>query len=242
MKEKKKFLSSKFKTGCLYLCLMPYALCSFAASAAEFDAEAPLYFEKARDLTLRGGLSYGEDILGADARLAYGINDIFVVSADVKYQQDFDSDRDWDGFSHVGVNVMYRLSDDNIKSDAFAGVKFSGDAVPAFDETIYSAGLRLGRQWSVATLAATVKTSWIFDEIKGMAWINLMPEFYFRITENWRLGGWLDFQKATDPNFDQTWTGAKIVRQYGRTQYVAFGQYELNEGEFRFGGRVNVVF
>ncbi|MCL2748833.1 MAG: hypothetical protein FWE50_02040 [Alphaproteobacteria bacterium] len=227
-----------------FLLSLPFAFCllPLSAHAAQFDAEDPLYFERARDLTLRGGLSFGDSILGINARASYGINDIFVVGVDIRGQQDFDSDRDWSGLSHVGVNVMYRLSDSTIKSDIFAGVKFAGNAEPSFSDTIYSAGFRLGRQWESITLAGLVKTSWIFDEVRGMAWINLVPEVYFRITENWRLGGWLDFQKVTDPNFDQTWLGLKVVRQYGRTQYVAFGQYEFNESEFRFGGRVNVVF
>jgi len=215
---------------------------SYSAQSAEFDVEDPLYFERARDLTLRGGLSYGESIIGVDVRGSYGINDIFVIGADIRYQQDFDSDRDWDGLSHLGVNVMYRMSGSTIKSDVFAGIKFAGNAVPAFSDTIYSAGFRLGRQWDTVTLAGMVKTSWIFDEVHGMAWINLVPEAYFRVTDNWRIGTWLDFQKVTDPNFDQTWLGLKVVRQYGRTQYVGFGQYEFNESEFRFGGRVNVVF
>jgi len=137
---------------------------------------------------------------------------------------------------------MYRMSKGIVTSDVFAGVKFAGNAVPEFSETIYSAGFRMGRGWDKITLAGLVKTSWIFDEINGMAWINLVPEAYFRVTNNWRIGTWADFQKVTDPNFDQTWLGLKVVHQYGRTQYVAFGQYEFNESEFRFGGRINVVF
>ncbi|MCL1891792.1 MAG: hypothetical protein FWF97_00635 [Alphaproteobacteria bacterium] len=219
-----------------------YTLFTAAANAAEWDVEDPLYFARARDLALTGGLRLGDSILGADLRAAYGVNDLFVIGGNVKLQYDFDRDRKYDGFSHIGVDVMYRMSEGPIIADAFMGVKFSGNAEPAFSDTIYMTGFRIGHQWSWVTLAGLLKTSWIFDEAHGMAWINLVPEAYFKLGEGWRIGTWFDFQKATSPHFDEETIGFKLVRQYGRTQYVGFVSYGFEQQDWRVGGRVNIVF
>lgn len=213
-----------------------------ATHAAEFDTEDPMYFEQAREMTVRGNLSVGDDIVDAGVRGAYGINDIFVFGATVKYQQDFDSDRNYDGFSHVGLDMMYRMSNNEIKSDIFGGIKFSGDADPRFDNTIYSGGVRIGRSWEQITLSGTLKTSWIFDELNGMAWIDMIPDAYFRIVQNWRIGVGADFRKATNADFDATIVSGKLVRQYGRTQYVGFCEYDFEQNDIKFGTRLNIAF
>lgn len=236
--------SKKNKNFIFYgaICSLFFALGVNGAYASEFDTEDPMYFEQARDFTFRGGLSIGDDILDTGVRGSYGINDIFVLSATVKYQQDFDDDRDYDGYSYTGMDVMYRVSNDTIKSDIFGGVKFSGDADPRFDKTIYAAGFRLGRSWDNVTLAGTFKTSWLFDEVNGMAWIDMMPEAYFKVDENWRIGFNADIRKATNPDFDATILGMKFVRQYGRTQYVGYGEYDFEQKFFKIGTKLNIAF
>jgi hypothetical protein len=217
-----------------------FILCAQGASAAEWDVEDPLYFEAGGDLSLRGGVSAGSDLFDAGLRASYGINGIFVLTADVRYQQDFNSDAD--GFSDIGFQVAYRAGDGRVKTDILAGMNFGGSAAPEWFSNVYMAGVRIGRQWESWTIAGTAKASWIFDDENGMSFIDLMPEVYFRLSEGWRLGADATFRKATRDEFDETWAGVKLVRQYGRTQYVGFGQYEFNESDFRFGARVNVVF
>ena len=231
-----------FKQGIFALFSLLVAICANGAHAAEFDTEDPMYFESARELTVRGDLSVGDEIMGAGFKGSYGINDIFVLGATVKYQQDFDDDRNYDGFSHISMDVKYRMSNDTVKSDIFGGIKFSGDADPRFDNTIYSGGVRIGRSWEHVTLSGTLKTSWIFDELGGMAWIDMMPETYFRIDENWRIGLGADFRKSTNPDFDATIMDMKLVRQYGRTQYVGFVDYDFEQDYFKVGTRVNISF
>ncbi len=233
--------NKSFIFGCA-ICSLCFAFGANGAYASEFDTEDPMYFEQARDFTLRGGLSFGDEILDTGVRGAYGINDIFVLGATVKYQQDFDDDRDYDGFSYTGMDVMYRVSNDTIKSDIFGGVKFSGDADPRFDKTIYFGGVRIGRSWNIITVSGTLKTSWIFDELNGMAWIDMIPDAYFRIVQNWRIGVGADFRKATNADFDATIVSGKLVRQYGRTQYVGFCEYDFEQNDIKFGTRLNIAF
>ncbi|NMA32791.1 MAG: hypothetical protein GX944_02575 [Alphaproteobacteria bacterium] len=223
------------------------AFCGFMAlfsstSAAIFDTEDPMYFEQARDFTIRGGLSFGDDILDVGLKAAYGINDIFVFGTTVKYQQDFNDERDYDGFSYFGFDAMYRMSNGAVKSDLFGGIKVSGDADPRFDKNIYFGGVRIGRSWDWVTLSGALKSSWIFDELNGMAWIDIMPDIYFRLSSNWRIGLGADFRKSTNPIFDTTIVNAKLVRQYGRTQYVGFGEYDFEQNNMKFGTRVNISF
>ncbi len=221
-------------------CGLLFAVCP--AYAGEFDTEDPLYFEQARDLTMRSDMYYGGEIAGAGFRGSYGINDLFVLGMSAAYQQDFDSERDNTGFTGLALDAMYRLSSDAVMADIFGGVKFSGSADPAIDKTVYSGGVRLGRQWEKTTLSVALKTSWIFDELGGMAWIDFMPNAYFRISEDWRFGLGLDLRKATNPLYDATIGGIKVVRQYGRTQYVASGDYDIEQSDFKLGAHINIAF
>lgn len=232
------------KTGCIsVMCGLLSVLCVIGpAQAAEFDTEDPLYFEQARDLTLRSNMFYGGELVGAGFRGSYGINDLFVLGMSAAYQQDFDSERDHSGFTGMSLDAMYRLSSDLVLSDIFGGIKFAGGADPALDKTIFSGGVRLGRQWDKSTLSVALKTSWIFDELGGMAWIDLMPDAYFRINENWRFGLGLDLRKATNPEFDATIAGLKLARQYGRTQYVATSDYDFKQSDFILGAHINIAF
>ena len=75
-----------------------------------------------------------------------------------------------------------------------------------------------------------------------MAWIDLMPDAYFRINENWRFGLGLDLRKATNPEFDATIAGLKLARQYGRTQYVATSDYDFKQSDFILGAHINIAF
>jgi hypothetical protein len=132
-----------------------------------------------------------------------------------------------------------------IISDALFGVRFNGDEKlrdPEFANTLYHAGLRLGRVWSGMTLSGTLRTSWIFDDNHGMAFIDFIPEIYFRLSENWRLGLNADLRKATDNWYDAEWVGGKLVRQFGNTQYVGHIDYEFETDEFLFGLKVNILF
>jgi hypothetical protein len=219
-----------------------------AAAKIDYDTEDPMYLTSMGDFLSKTGISYGDNILKISEKVTYGLNNRLSIAADLHYQQDFNGPED--GFSNIGLNGTYRLSragdnDSKLISDLLMGIKFSGNhrvRDPEFADTVYNIGWRMGRQWSRMTLAGTVKTSWIFDENRGMAYIDLTPEAYFRITDDWKAGIGADFRIATNPNYDRQWLNFKALRQYGRTQYIGHIDYEFEEREYTAGFRVNILF
>jgi hypothetical protein len=75
-----------------------------------------------------------------------------------------------------------------------------------------------------------------------MAYIDFVPEIYFRVASDWRLGGGMIIRKATNPYYDQEWIDFKVVRQYGRTQWVAHMDFEFESDDVQVGGRINILF
>lgn len=226
------------------------SFCSGVASAnvLTYDTSDPLYMLKIEDVFSQTSLTYWDNILRLGQTVAYGLNNRLSISANVHYQQDFDGTED--GFSSIDLGAVYRIStaDGNsarIISDLLFGFKFGGSShvrTPYFADSTYYAGYRFGRQWAGMTLAATIKSSWIFDNVRGMSYIDFMPEAYFRITNNWRLGANFMIRKSTNPHYNQEWLGGKVVRQYGRTQYIGHLDYEFESENIQVGTKVNVLF
>ncbi len=207
-----------------------------------YDVEDPMYLTPSKDFLSSSNGYFSDSLMRLSQKFSYGINGIMSFDADIKYQQDFNHDDD--GFSNVGLGVVYRLSGDSeIISDALFNINFQRSSkVPEFSHTVYSTGFRVGRKWSWVTLAGTIKTTWIFDDVDGIAYIDLMPEAYFRFNEFWSAGFGFDYRKATDPEFDNKILNFKLVRTYGRTQYAANVGYEFESKDYTFGGRINIVF
>jgi hypothetical protein len=126
------------------------------------------------------------------------------------------------------------------------GLKFGGShrvRTPDYADSTYYIGLRLGRQYSGVTFAATLKSSWIFDDVPyGMAFIDLVPEVYFRVANGWRFGANFALRKATNPDYDEESVGIKLVREYGRTQYVGHIDYAFEAEDVSAGMSVNILF
>ncbi|MDE6478273.1 MAG: hypothetical protein K2L95_00535 [Alphaproteobacteria bacterium] len=224
------------------------AMTGGAARAADNDTNDPLYRLALGEVLSQTSLSFWDSTLRLGQDVSYGFSNRFSAGINAHYQFDFDGDED--GFSNIDIGGNYRLawpSDSNsrIVSDLLVGLKFGGSShvrTPEYADTIYYAGIRMGRQWTGMTLAATLKTSWIFDDDRGMAYIDLSPEAYFRINPNWRLGAGFMLRKATKPHYDQEWIDFKVIRQYGRTQYLAHVDYEFESDEVQVGTRVNILF
>lgn len=232
-------------------------ICSVVSAGANdlaLDTSDPLYMLADDAVLTQTSVAYWDHILRVGEILSYGLNNRFSVAANVHYQHDFNGGED--GFSAVDVGGVYRMSnaDDNaekIISDVLFGFKFGGSShvrTPYYADSTYYAGLRFGRQWAGMTLAATIKSSWIFDDLRGMSYLDFVPEAYFRIAPDWRMGGGITIRKATnkDPqtgaDYDQEWLHTKLVRQYGRTQYVGHLDYEFESDDIQIGARVNVLF
>lgn len=230
------------------VCVVAGGVGTANANVIEYDSSDPLYILKIEDLESQTSLTYWDNVLRLGQTISYGLNNRLSVSANVHFQQDFDGTED--GFSSIDLGGVYRvgMADGNsahMISDILFGFKFGGSShvrTPYFADSTYYAGYRFGRQWTGLTLAATIKSSWIFDDARGMSYIDFAPEAYFRITQNWRLGADFMLRKATNPRYNQEWLGGKVVRQYGRTQYIGHLDYEFESDELQVGAQVNILF
>lgn len=219
-----------------------------ADGALARDTSDPLYMLSIEETLSQTTLTFWDNVLRAGQSVSYGMNNRLTIGANVHYQIDFDGDED--GFSAIDVGGAYRMSNgsDNsaqLISDVLFGLKFGGSShvrTPYFADSTYYAGLRFGRQWSGVTLAATVKSNWIFDDTRGMSYIDMTPEVYFRLDPDMRLGFDFTWRKATNPDYDQEWLGGKFVRQYGRTQYIGHVDYEFESEDFQVGAQINILF
>ena len=225
--------------------LMP---CAAHADSLELDTSDPLYMLSEQHVLSETTLTYWDNVLRLGEAISYGINNRLTIAANVHFQQDFDGSED--GFSAIDLGGVYRVgtasgNSAHIISDVLFGLKFGGSSrvrTPYFADSTYYAGYRFGRQWAGMTLAATIQSSWIFDDERGMAYIDAIPEAYFRIAEDWRLGAQFILRKATNPHYNQEWLGGKIVRQYGRTQYAGHLDYEFESDDLQVGVNVNILF
>lgn len=182
--------------------------------------------------------------------VGYGINNNLVLHANMLYQWDL-SGKHENGFSSTEFGGTYRMnhgsSTNRIISDALFGLKVWGSShvrTPEYADSSYYAGLRFGRQYTGVTLAGTVKSTWVFDDVRGLSYLDFIPEAYFRFKYDWRAGIGLDIRKSTNTQFlpNQEWLNLKLLRQYGNTQYVAKMDYEFEKTEFQFGFDVKILF
>ena len=138
------------------------------ANGLEFDTSDPLFMLKTNDVLSETQLTYWDNILRLQETLSYGINDRLSVGINANFQQDFDGPQD--GFGAVDLGGAYRVGTANgnsahIISDVLFGLKFGGSSrvrTPDYADSTYYVGYRFGRQWTGVTLAATIKSSWIF--------------------------------------------------------------------------------
>jgi len=180
----------------------------------------------------------------------YGINNSFVIHANILYQIDFTRENQ-NGFSSTEFGGTYRMNNgtgtSRIISDALFGLKLWGSShvrTPEYADSSYYAGLRFGRQFAGLTLSGTVKSTWVFDEKRGLSYIDFIPEAYFRMQYDWRFGFGFDLRKSTNkyllPN--QEWLNLKLLRQYGNTQWVSKFDYEFESEEIQVGLDIKILF
>ncbi len=217
-----------------------------ANAALDMDTSDPLYMVQRERVLSQTSLTFWDDTLRGGQTLSYGLNDRLNVGANVHYQEDFSSNDD--GFSSLDLGAVYRMTEGrggDLTYDVLFGLKVGGSShvrTPYYADSTYYAGLRLGRQMAGVTLAATIKSSWIFDDDRGMAYIDFMPTAYFRIDKDWRVGANFIWRKATNPHYDQEWIGARVIRQFGRTQYIGHLDYEFESDDVQVGAQINILF
>lgn len=224
------------------------------ANSLEHDSSDPLYLLADEEILSKSNIAYWDHMLRVGQSVSYGLNSRLAIGADVHYQHHFNGDED--GFSAVDFGAIYRVTQpgdikSNIITDLLLGFKIGGSShvrTPYYADSTYYAGVRFGRQWAGMTLAATIKSNWVFDDLRGVSFIDFTPESYFRIAPDWRFGAGFTIRKATskDPykgtDYDQEWLHTKLVREYGHTQYVGHIDYEFESDEIQFGAQVNILF
>ena len=226
--------------------MMPFA--SYAEYELNKDTSDPLFILSDDDVLSETYISYGHDILRIGQGLSYGLNDRLSVGVRGHYQTDFVGDAD--GFSSADLGVTYRMArsgdnDSRMVSDLLMGFRFGGSShvrTPWFANSSYYAGLRFGRQFAGMSVAATIKSTWIFNETRGMSYIDFIPESYFRLDPNWRAGAGFTFRKSTNLEYDQEWLDLKMVCEFGRTQYIGHFNYEFEKEEAQIGAKINILF
>lgn len=214
------------------------------------DTSDPLYIVADDHILSTTGVEYGSDILRLGQNFAYGLNSRVSINTNIHYQFDFVHHRHEQGFSSIELGGVYRagLADDNsahVSTDVLFGLRFGGNRhvrEPDFAKSTYFAGLRVGRQWAGVSLSGTVKSTWIFDDRRGMSYIDFVPEAYFRMIEGWRAGIGFTARVATNPDFDREWLTFKVLRQFGRTQYGVFYSYEYEKEDSTIGMNLNILF
>jgi hypothetical protein len=214
------------------------------------DSSDPLFLIADNQFLSDTYVSHFEDRLRLGQYIGYGINDNFVIHADILYQWDW-SGKDENGFSSTEIGGTYRMSngfgESRIISDVLFGLKLGGSShvrSPDYADSSYYAGLRFGRQYTGITLSGTVKSTWVFDDERGLSYLDFIPEAYFRFQYDWRAGIGFDLRKSTNPTWlpNQEWLNFKLLRQYGNTQYVGRLDYEFEDNEIQIGANVKILF
>ena len=228
------------------LMLLPVA--ARADYGLETDTSDPLFILHDDAILSESGIEYGHDIMRLGQTFRYGLNDRLSVSGRVHYQIDFAGHQD--GFSSIDIGANYRMgraedNDARLISDVLFGFKFGGSKhvrTPEFADSSYYAGLRFGRQWAGVSLSGTIKSTWVFDDTRGVSYIDFIPESYFHLDPNWRAGAGFTFRKSTNLDYDQEWLDLKLACQLGYTQWVGHMNYEFEEEELRVGLDVKILF
>ena len=180
----------------------------------------------------------------------YGINSNLVLHVSMLYQWDLSGHHE-NGFSSTEFGGVYRMNHGNgashIISDVLFGLKAWGSShvrTPEYADSSYYAGYRFGRRYTGISLAGTIKSTWVFDNDRGLSYIDFIPEAYFRFKYDWRAGIGLDIRQSTNTRLldDQEWLNLKLLRQYGNTQYVARFDYEFESSEIQVGANIKILF
>ncbi len=214
------------------------------------DTSDPLFLVLDNKFLSDTYVAYADDKLRIGEYLAYGVNNNFAFHINMHYQVDFTHEHE-NGFSSTELGGTYRMNHgtdgSRIISDTLFGLKVGGASrvrSPEYADSLYYAGLRLGRQFAGMTLSGTAKSTWIFDDDKGLSYLDFIPEVYFRFQDNWRSGIGFDIRRSTNPHLmpNQEWLNLKVLRQFGNTQYVGKFDYEFEYHDIQVGLDVKILF
>ncbi|MDR1697006.1 MAG: hypothetical protein LBR41_02165, partial [Rickettsiales bacterium] len=209
-----KILKNKLSISILATCYLLIATYSAQSAELNLDTTDPLWFNEQWGVLSQTTVYAGDPFIGIGERVTVGLSDRFLVGADINYRWNTDPGQP-DGFDGFGLDAAYRTGlFPAAMTDVLFGIKFAGTAdVPEFSNNRYMLGFRVGKQYERMTFAGTAKTTWVFDNAHGMAYIDFIPEAYFRISETWTAGAHADLRKSTIPDFDRQWLGANVAKR-----------------------------
>ena len=214
------------------------------------DSSDPLFLTGYNQFLSDTYMSFIDRKLRVGQYLDYGINNNLVLHLNMLYQWDWSGHHE-NGFSSTEFGGVYRMNhgvgDSHIISDVLFGLKVWGSShvrTPEYADSSYYAGYRFGRQYVGVSLAGTIKSTWVFDNDRGVSYIDFIPEAYFRFKYDWRSGIGLDIRQSTNTHLldNQEWLNLKLLRQYGNTQYVARFDYEFESSEIQVGANIKILF
>jgi len=214
------------------------------------DTSDPLFLVADNRFLSDTYLTYTDDKLRIGQYVGYGINHNLAVHVNMHYQIDFTREHQH-GFSATEFGGTYRLNhgtnDARIITDALFGLKLWGSShvrTPEYADSSYFAGLRFGRQYTGLTLAGTIKSTWVFDEDRGLSYIDFIPEAYFRFKYDWHGGFGFDIRRSTNTGLmdNQEWLNLKLLKQFGNTQYLGHFDYEFESHDIVVGVNLKILF
>ena len=178
---------------------------AYASDVLSTDTFDPLYIVSESAFLSETDLQYVDSVVRLGQQFSYGVNDRFSLALNGHYQIGFDNHGS--GFSAFDFGGKYRmgLASNNSAGmvyDVLFGLKFGGASsvrTPEYAKSTYYAGVRLGKQWAGWTLAGTIKSSWIFDDNKGLSYLGIMylnnevvkdvmglVPYWYSLSELWR--------------------------------------------------------
>ncbi len=205
------------------------------------NMEDPLWMAARNDILSTTGLSFTHEVAEISEKVLWGVTPNTSVWGAIRYREDLNSDED--GLANVQIGTVVRLAEGSMIYDALADIRFGAkDDVPEYYHTIYTLGIRGGTVRKNVTFTGTLKTSWVFDHDDGFANIDFTPEMQFRFTESWSSNLGVTFRKSTESDFDDIFINLGLNKIYGRTQWVGYMSYAIDESDLTIGGRLHILF
>jgi len=209
---------------------------------ARYDTSDPMFFERPGDFVSRTSIISGNHAFAVSQEFSYGTGENLSIAGNIFARGGYDNNR---SITNIGLGFTYRTAQDgDFVTDFFGGINHSpirAVPLPYYSSAIYTLGARIGQQRERMTIAGTVQTHWLFDSADGKAFIDFVPEVYFRVANGWAVGAHFALRQATNHD-NQRYIGTKVTRRFGRTMYVGGFDYEFRTGERKFSGHLVLLF
>ncbi|MDR2685785.1 MAG: hypothetical protein LBB23_03390 [Rickettsiales bacterium] len=218
-------------------------LSAHAERAFTTDPFDPLWLGLKGVVLAETGADIYKSTISVPVRAQWSVVDDFAIEVDVNGQADFNNPNS--GVSNLGLNAYYRISEGKMIFDMVGGFRLGREnsRVAMYRDDIYTFGMRIGTVRNKITLSMDVLTNWAFNGNYSYAQLNLVPNVYIRLDEDWKLGAYADVKKDTyNTGQEEVRIGVLAVKQYGATSYMGGAGYAVNEASIYLQARLAVLF